>query len=208
MTDRPILFSGAMVRAILDGRKTQTRRVVMTRHPITHLGGSDEEDDPATWGWAFDGPDYHGYAVLGRGLNEDHNNGRTSIPCPYGEPGDRLWVRETWRRSTTSDRYHYLADIHDDRGLLEETRGQWKPSIYMRREASRITIAVTSVRVERVRDITEEDARAEGVSPGEQRTLTSVGAFAVLWDLINGKRPGCSWADDPFVWVVGFEVAR
>lgn len=97
MRERPIMFSGAMVRAILAGTKTQTRRTVTTRHPLQHIGPAGTADDPSEWGWFFDGPDHHGYMVLGRGHNDRRDHGLVSVPCPYGERGDRLWVRESHR---------------------------------------------------------------------------------------------------------------
>lgn len=96
MKERPILFTGPMVRAILADKKTQTRRIVTTREPLQFIGGRGEEADPDKWGWFFDGPDHHGYMVLGRGHDERHDHGITSIRCPHGEPGDRLWVKETF----------------------------------------------------------------------------------------------------------------
>ena len=98
MKERPILFSGAMVRAILAGTKTQTRRVVNGRH-IAKIGGSDQSDsDPSAFGHFAEGRDFSGWMVLERGVNErvGNNQDRCSIPCPFGEPGDRLWVRETF----------------------------------------------------------------------------------------------------------------
>ena len=154
-----------MVRAILEGRKSQTRRVVKGRGsrglPELH-GGRGEENDPSAWGWFFDGPDHHGYEVLARGLDERHDHGLVSMPCPFGRVGDRLWVRETFAPSTSADtgKAHavYAASGH---GLLPGQR--WWPSIHMPRWASRITLEVTCVRVERLNAISEEDAVAEGV---------------------------------------------
>lgn len=188
MMERPILFSGPMVRALLDGRKTQTRRVVKWRGGLDMLG----------------------------------------LPCPYGEPGDRLWVRETWaprdseaflRHEVEADKLFYRAD--DERHLL--TDGRWRPSIHMPRWASRITLEVASVRVERVQDITDADALAEGVTnygddsqfpPGFSMSTRAARKwrprreFRDLWDSINGKRPGCAWSDNPWVWAVTFKVIR
>lgn len=97
-TERPILFSDHMVRAILSGAKTQTRRIVTTREPLTFIGGSgDDRDDPSNWGWFFDDREGHGWSVLGRGHTWRNDNDRASIRCPYGRVGDRLWVREAWR---------------------------------------------------------------------------------------------------------------
>lgn len=211
MTERPILFSDAMVRAILSGAKTQTRRVL--RQQPLHIGVYTERGREVDWvhvdddGDPMDGP---------------------GITCPYGVPGDRLWVREAWRCCTVEPEIDYRADGDDSRYPLDgssewwahwRTRsagGRWQPSIYMPRWASRLTLEVTDVRVERVQAISPSDACAEGVF-GEGRYATApplpypVATFASLWDSINGERVGCSWADDPWVWVVGFrrlEVSR
>lgn len=209
MQERPILFSGAMVRAILDGRKTQTRRVISTRHPIEFLGGRGQESDLSAWGWFFDGPEHSGYMVLARGMNQRHEHGCVSIPCPYGEPGDRLWVRETWRAETSEEvqTVYYRADEEWHKGA------GWKPSIHMPRWASRLTLEVTEARVQRLQEISEEDAEAEGCPgarggghPAGDDGMTPREEYRVLWDSINGERQGCSWADDPWVWAVSFKV--
>lgn len=185
MKERPILFSGSMVRAILDGRKTQTRRVVTNARPYT---ATDNGIDIL---WATG-----------------------SLRCPYGQPGDRLWVRETW--CLRPEGYGYRADNNPDNNPLK-----WGPSIHMPRWASRITLEVTGVRVERVQDISEEDARAEGI----RATRLSHGSvvyhtdsyptpniygsaqerFVNLWHSINTPR-GYPWESNPWVWVVAFKV--
>lgn len=191
MRERPILFSDAMVRAILAGTKTQTRRVIRADH----------------------------IPALGRPPRGDLS------PWPF-EPGDRLWVREAW--STEGRPVEEVRVEHEDvmsGGASVYYRAtevypaslRWRPSIHMPRWASRLTLEVTSVRVERVQSISEEDARAEGIecaggfmstsscwmnygSDGPSFT-TARGSFMSLWDSINGKREGCSWADNPWVWV-------
>lgn len=237
MSERPILFSGPMVRAILDGRKTQTRRIVTHRHGISFLGGAGQEDDPECWGWSFDGPDHSGYMVLERGLNQRHDHGLVSMPCPYGNPGDRMWVRETWcfanpeypfvgsdrPVSQRGDRCYYRATD----GELERDDGgsPWRPSIHMPRWASRICLRVTDVRVQRLQEISEEDAKAEGArhfpdlpTKGEHDPArwsmaepsstwecmhSPRYAFGNYWDSINAKRT--PWADNPWVWAISFE---
>ena len=184
MRERPILFSAPMVRAILDGRKTVTRRIVKAR---------DLE-------WM----DVH------QGLREPDNAER----CPYGQPGgDRLYVRETWAAPHAYDhlpprlipqdaRIHYAA-TEDRGGLL------WRPSIHMPRWASRITLEVTGVRVETLQDIDLADALAEGISDTGALILDSAGneqggpiaEYAVLWEQINGTG---SWAANPWVWCISF----
>jgi hypothetical protein len=235
MTERPILFSSAMIRAILSGAKSQTRRVVATRHPLQFIGGRGEGADPDKWGWFFDGPDHHGYMVLGRGHNERHDHGITSIPCPYGEPGDLLWCKETWGIGTRPcpqrgwrDGVEYRADCADDEPPLlhefpeqdlESIRRGWRPSIFMPRWASRITLGITEVRVQRLQEISEDDARAEGMSPSlthpglwhnplpedersEDYCAAARDAFGLLWQHINGQR--APWSSNPWVWALTF----
>lgn len=205
MKERPILFSGAMVRAILAGRKTQTRRV-MKPQPVLA--------DPESYGGARleIGPDGYG------GIVQENVNGTYSFPvrCPYGAPGNRLWVRETWAEEFVDgvgEHYVYRADGERDREWF--AGGRWRPSIHMPRWASRITLEVTGVRVERLHDITGEDARAEGIEVPrcacEVCARTSaictadaseyVQGFASLWSEINGRE---SWDANPWVWVVEF----
>lgn len=172
---RPILFSGPMICAILDGRKSQTRRVVKSR--------------PGK--------------MLATALNG---------PSPYGQPGDQLWVKETFYHekgqptvfAATCDNETRNATNWWDRGF------KWKPSIFMPKILSRITMEITGVRVERLQDISEADALAEGCG-AELRRVDSVRLGAVascrnhyerLWESINGKG---SWAANPCVWVISFK---
>ena len=194
MTDRPILFSALMVRAILAGTKTQTRRVA--KHPLAQ-----------NLSYIVD---------IGKGWFGDEE-GEVQIRCPYGQPGDRLWVRETWQAVSGNDRArHIMTHPRPDRGWLEyaatpradEPAYKWRPSIHMPRWASRITLEVTGVRVERLQDISEADAMAEGVhysllekiQAGQDRWARH--AYKKLWESING--PG-SWDLNPWVWVVEFK---
>ncbi len=214
MKERPILFSGPMVRAILSGQKTQTRRAVKAP------------------GWAPGSGDYTGRMQLGLsadgrvGLQAYFEHRETAtwhgVRCPYGQPGDRLWVRETWMdlqgtgvehrdRDGKRQRYAYGADTppgsHGDE-CRKDFGLKWRPSIHMPRAASRITLEVTGVRVERLQDISEADAIAEGL----QRTAGGSWlpgpcdhpewAYHQLWDQING--PG-AWDANPWVWVVEFK---
>ncbi|PRF32981.1 hypothetical protein C6Q08_12970 [Burkholderia multivorans] len=210
MTERPILFSGPMVRAILEGRKTQTRRVVRHQPPAaTREVFRFHHPEPRTHYWAFDG---------GSLLDWSH-------PCPQGEIGDRLYVRETWQHSNhpfgpyESDcLVFYRADYLDDPlgPALERSadgiRREWRPSIHMPRTAARITLAITGVRVERLQSISESDARAEGVTIEEHHMRgycagayrpPSIRAFHDLWDSLNATR-GHGWDVNPWVWVVQF----
>jgi hypothetical protein len=213
--ERPILFSTPMVKAILEGRKTQTRRV-------TKPQAEDAAEDDVLIGGRWK---------------------PIQSVCPYGQVGDRLWVRGThyrfglwvkngftktgrqkWtfrpsRESPGLDGLHYQdnspAYVHPnrDRNLV----GWFKrPSIFMPRWASRITLEITAIRVERVQDISEEDAGKEGIYPNsilrddcyhwikkDSGYMSAKSAFRILWDSINAKR-GYSWADNPWVWVIEF----
>lgn len=225
MGERPILFSAPMVLALLAGTKTQTRRVVKLRG----AENIDEHDVIGChWPWSPEADDW--------------------VPSPYGRPGDRLWVKETFApcdAPALKGHVHYRAD--GAVGLRQQTNGgdswwarsghtlgladktlqgvwvgppkKWKPSIFMTRKASRITLEVTSVRVERLQEISEADAKAEGVKPffekysgiGLDQRITSGelaadapfrASYAVLWDTINGAE---SWTANPWVWVVEFK---
>jgi len=192
MKERPILFSAPMVRALLDGSKTQTRRVV--------------KPQPAPWG------QHGGWQLPGFCASDDKGfrHGAPIFKCPYGKPGDRLWVREAFARIDGQTRPWIETDYratykHGDR--LGDTLGikkRWTPSIHMPRHASRITLEITSVRVERLQDISESDAMAEGV---KNSLHLSGGRFARenfehLWWSINGEG---SWEANPWVWVVEFK---
>ncbi|WP_051202944.1 hypothetical protein [Desulfovibrio aminophilus] len=199
---RPILFSGDMVRAILDGRKTETRRPVK---PCKDVNFGCELSPGEIAGEVNQGNDYQN--------------------CPYGRPGDLLWVRETcwvsgaWRPTKNSDSgrfvplgpvaYHANQQRPDDKLILFH---EWRvtPSIHMPRWACRLVLEVVSVRVEWVQEITEEGAKAEGVLltntlPDGMEGLFRP-RFAGLWDSIYATK-GLSWNANPWVWVVGFKVA-
>ncbi|WP_175946727.1 hypothetical protein [Burkholderia pyrrocinia] len=169
MKERPILFSGPMVRAILDGRKTQTRRVVKLPH-MNSLG----EWEPTTIGGENGGRTAAGETVPLQG-GIWHTRTGDCLMCPHGQPGDRLWVRETWQHSNhpfgpyESDcvvfyRADYLNDPlgPDLERSADGIRREWRPSIHMPRGAGRITLEITGVRVERLQSISEADAIAEG----------------------------------------------
>lgn len=217
MVDRPILFSAPMVRALLDGSKTQTRRVVKPAgaHTVLPLIGADDKPTGA-FGWC---PNAN--------VISDH------IACPYGQPSDRLWVRETWnwfdpeelpveRQGSRAPftgaqgerKIHWVAAYAADGPLGRpwvNGRDKWRPSIHMPRWASRISLEVIGVRVERLQDISQTDARAEGSPPSHpsiDRISREFGYadfprswYAQLWEQINGAG---SWAANPWVWVVEF----
>jgi hypothetical protein len=200
MKERPILFSCEMVRAILEDRKTQTRRVIKP-------------------GW---------WRCLDPDDLEDRT--KALLQCPYGQVGDHLWVRETWARVEPhpfmreklvtpnedprlddtlrkywSKRIIYKADYRDPVGIAT-----WRPSIHMPRWVSRITLDVMGVRIERLQDISEEDCCCEmgcpatWPGPGSEPYRRDLrGCFKILWDSINTKR-GYSWDVNPFVWVISF----
>lgn len=152
MTDRPILFSAEMVRAILDGRKTQTRRVIKPQPPaeaesvLRQLYSQDAPKNDGAWTWWAGKPQ--------KPITKP-------LFCPYGKPGDLLWVRETWA-PLKSGNVDFAADWSD---MMQKYAGKWRPSIHMPRWASRITLRITGVRVERLQDISEDDAWAEGATP-------------------------------------------
>lgn len=215
MKERPILFSGPMVRAILDGTKTQTRRIVKPQPHFERRFAGD--------GLVLHKKKHDQTTSIYSPLIADH--------CPYGQPGDRLWVRETWQKAGGDTGYWYAAtDSEADDGASPVSR--WKPSIHMPRWASRINLLITGVRVERLQDIWNNDTAciAEGIeempsekagpewrwwrnyTPGNGWTgdggkpdrLGHPGnSFATLWKSINGAD---SWDPNPWVWVVEFKV--
>ncbi len=206
MKERPILFSAPMVRAILSGQKTQTRRVVKPQPEWT---------DPSTaWlnGDGHSGPGWYAH-------NADYpEEGSLFYRCPYGQPGDRLWVRETFQRFSDDGEIMYRADPVSFQAMNELKcdecqEARWRPSIHMPRWASRILLEVASVRVERLNEISEADAIAEGVQPtgGGRYWLGAEGltprgaardAYRDLWESINGAG---AWDKNPWVWVVEFK---
>ena len=194
----PILFSTEMVQAILDGRKTMTRRVV--KAPVLYkvvAPPSLISQVGDVWEFLWNGK------MVGGGFK---------IKPPY-TVGDHLWVRETWAyidRGFGGDAGGYVYRASENGQLWEtETEGwRWRPSIHMPKEAARIWLEVTNVRVERLQEITEEDAKAEGVMPiygndfaSEKRHYPS---FARLWDNRYAKR-GHGWETNPWVWVIEFK---
>lgn len=202
MKERPILFSAPMVRAILSGAKTQTRRVV----PTMVTGGRVEYPGKR---------DSRGYSRV-NWLDTAEGMATAAQECRHGKPGDRLWVRETWGAlphmlggfQRESLRYRADGEYQNEHGTW-----RWRPSIHMPRWASRITLEITDVRVERLQDISEEDAIAEGAlewardalaayAAGNPTRLSAVGYFWLLWESINGP---CSWDANPWVWVIEFK---
>lgn len=194
MKERPILFSGEMVRAILDGRKTMTRRVIKPQPRLTPSGL-----------WMRSGP-CEERLLYGTIRHEDGSTDKIHEwhDSPYGQPGDRLWVRETFACLEPLARTPIIYAA--DRGPKDY---RWRPSIHMPRWASRITLEIAAVRVERVQDITEKDVEAEGLSlqpwSGEGPAgWPKTAGFAQLWDSLNAKR-GYGWDANPWVWVISFK---
>lgn len=188
MRDRPILFSAPLIPRVLDGSKTQTRRLV--KFPEWARGHEHllSSSSPAL------------------ALMED-GRPRRRMTCPYGQPGDRLWVREGIRRNQPAEngepkqRSHYIADGAPTVADCWPWKNSALPGIHCPRGLSRIALEITDVRVQRLQEISEGDAQAEGVEP-EAYDLSCRASFSVLWDGINGKR--ASWESNPFVWAISF----
>lgn len=227
--ERPILFSGPMVRQILSGNKTQTRRIIKNVPPDCDrvLKACDNSGE---------------YKFFSR-MSYGSMLAKTKwFKCPYGKPGDRLWVRETWKYydwteegepwikyganegiSLTKDIpeewwdkvWDTWADLSAPDNFKINSRAadrKWRPSIFMPRWASRITLEIVDVRVERLQEISRADAKAEGFLPGMNGLEKWAGrtygnaqlAFEACWKDINGKKPGRAWEDNPWVWVIEF----
>ncbi|EBB4449658.1 hypothetical protein P1K16_004040 [Salmonella enterica] len=208
MKERGMIFNAEMVNAILSGRKTQTRRPIKWKQ--TRFTEIAERDDGSLWPWAED----------------CERVGDIWFACPYGEIGDHIWVRETWQVihdhidesshveyrtyapsiPKEKDRYwhtvyaeHFGDESREDRGF------PWRPAIHMPRWASRITLEITDVRVERLRDLSEEDAKSEGIIPSAGGVLPGWEYrinFRDLWMDIYGTD---NWEANPWVWVIEFK---
>ncbi|KAF7958240.1 hypothetical protein AWV80_01330 [Cupriavidus sp. UYMU48A] len=221
--ERPILFSGAMVRAILEGEKSQTRRVLKQATGPSLSVGIEEEPGVAELSWLYgDGPGHDVHERIKR------------VACPYGKPGDRLWVRETWSQPTTLDpgptvyRADYPACVPPGFENIPPAESiTWKPSIHMPRSLSRIRLEVTDVRVEKLQSMSQNDLWSEGIgelledpnsAPGRafneaehymiggapMKHIPEMYGFAALWDSLNGAG---AWDANPWVWVVEFRRA-
>jgi hypothetical protein len=234
MTDRPILFSAEMVRAILNGSKTQTRRVMKPQPKPTPA----DYPGPAGHWW----PSQKHKSMLGVEREMQKWKGLAGSACPYGDIGDQLWVRETcWAESVDQggplrrldgDGIRYAADhawliientqeaseawcklcqYGGDDALDNQTNiGRRVPSIHMPRWASRITLRITDIRVERLQDISHADVLAEGLLSAEAErahdvTMNPKRSFGNLWNQINGAG---AWEANPWVWVMAFERVK
>lgn len=212
--ERGMIFNGEMVRAILDGRKTQTRRPIKWKQTrFTEIG---EREDGSKWPWSEDAE---------HACDFWH-------PCPFGAVGDRIWVRETFRvnsRATDVATLVYKASVRNS--WTEQTHRvpvavcnkaatpeKWTPSLHMPRWASRLLLEITDVRVERLNAISEEDARAEGIIDGgclncgdpepcgcANPEPDATDAFAYLWQSIYGQE---NWNANPWVWVIEFKRVK
>ena len=206
-TEHPIIFSGPMVRAILDGRKTQTRRVIKPQ------------------------PDEDGLARP-IGASFWHDTSEREYRCPYGVPGDLLWIKEThyrfghwnkngisktgrqkWRFKATTTEIRFAEDAPDDVKPYRYRAEAWykRPSIFLPKKYARIWLRAKSVRVERVQEIGMRGCIAEGVDASVEGHVLSApqlrGRFRALWDSINARR-GYSWDTNPLAWAISFEPVK
>lgn len=210
MAERPILFSAQMVKAILQGEKTQTRRVLKAEwlssaYSFVHLKKS--LGFPASEGFMW------------AGFVANYSLSPCYLKCPYGMVGDQLWVREAYRfGQAPADEpgqgiAMYTDGSHQCHPTLDPKRLTWcrawkkRPSIHMPRWASRITLEITDIRVEKLQAISEEDARREGVASWSDTIGGTVykPEFQTLWDQINAER-GYGWDKNPWVWAISFGV--
>ncbi|HFT3212736.1 TPA: hypothetical protein ACHV3X_000636 [Klebsiella variicola] len=197
ISERGMIFNAEMVRALLDGRKTQTRRPIKWKQTrFTEIG---EREDGSKWPWSEDAE---------HACDFWH-------PCPFGAVGDRIWVREAFRVHSRATDVATLAYKASERNSwTEQTRRvpvavcnkpatpeKWTPSLHMPRWASRILLEITGVRVERLRSMSQDDARAEGVIAASGPMEAGL-AFRELWDSIYGEE---SWKANPWVWVIEFK---
>lgn len=215
MKERPILFNTAMVQAILSGRKTQTRRPVPAwQQPSETEGPHDQFPDSRFISIAQRDPRY-GFGVFGANAEacmDNYNKDFKSL-CPFGAIGDRLWVRESFRLFDASDECccsdfpcccpRTGSPVY--RATHDDGDSKWKPSIHMPRSACRIILEITRVGVERLHDISESDAAAEGfdipAAPGQGWKFNAKHNFKFTWDKIYQN-----WGENPWVWVVEFKV--
>jgi hypothetical protein len=204
MKHHPILFSTEMVRAIQEGTKTQTRRVVKPQPDVIENGFVlTEREDVGSKCFIY---------------NDRSDGDLKELFCPYGKPGDVLWVREKWRPlvdcKTGEKSFDFYAEMPDD--FHKQYPRKWKPSIHMPKDSARIWLLITHIRLERLQTISEDDAIAEGIAEihpapfiirWKDYLSTSLldspyWSFYSLWCKINGIE---SWKSNPWVWVVEFE---
>jgi hypothetical protein len=241
MNEHPILFSGPMVNAVMQGSKTHTRRVMKPQPLSTEISVPFSGAKPCVW-FHFDantsakidwcrqyGRPYIRNRRFLRWNKKPAKWGKREVIsiCPYGKLGDILWVKETFRFWLGHDGnfiFRYRADdavvetnmfsSSEDLGYIEDYNTykepeEWRSPLFMPLWASRLTLLIIDVGMERLQDITEDDAIAEGIVPVTQRgggyvAGSAVNGFRYLWNLMNGKRPGCTWEYNPWVWVIKF----
>ena len=212
MKEHPILFSTQMVRAILDGYKTQTRRIIKFKRnsPVVSMTNHFQpfSDSPKNYQCWTAEHDEKTQAFM-----------EQEILCPQGFVGDSLWVRETWAHDDLNckdvkcgNRDHIWWKANESKIVADSFAGEarWRPSIFMPRWASRLTLKIINIRVERIQDITQKDASFEGIPmpaygeyPLSETADYLIPEFRKLWDSINGKK-GFGWDANPFVWVIEF----
>jgi hypothetical protein len=244
MKERPILFSGPMIKALLAGTKTQTRRIVKwkVRPESSSLNFNAAS---LSCGFYCTGVPSSGFVLRSRGAGSCWNDRTFPIHCPHGILGDRLWVKEAWRVGKPHDQrtaleiwdhlkesgqgvtvlydaggwrsrapFERLEQKYTDDERMPSWAGRKRSSMFMPRWASRINLEITDVRVERVQDISGEDARAEGeyvfngeeliyAETQEQKNTVYKRNYRFLWDSINGKKH--PWSQNDWVWVISFE---
>ena len=211
MKEHPILFSGSMVRAILEGRKTQTRRVVKFAKLHPDFGEPNPDE-------AWIDPSYSVPCLkVPYGTDDDRTEHRH---YPKWEVGDHLWVKETHQAHPIYGSPVYRADYDSDNNPVRNEGWPWRPSIFMPKRCSRITLEIEDIRVERLKDISDKDAIAEGIEfrddIGTDRNFKFYGkvleklaqwttcpkwSYQSLWESINGED---SWDANPFVWPISF----
>lgn len=195
---RPMLFSTPMVKALLEGRKTQTRRIV--KLPKEYNGGNVYKN--GQFGIKYE-------------TNDDVGNIIIKRLSPKIKIGDIIWVRETFSESLNPNEYCYKADT--DNPIYLDKNWKWKPSLFMPKSVCRLFLEITNVRVERIHDISEADAIAEGIEAEcfnkewwyknyieNDSTLYPCISYQTLWAKIHGKK---SWDENPYVWIYDFEVS-
>lgn len=195
--EQPILLSSPTIRSIFEGRQTQIRRLVKPQPSSMFTSFGELQDDPK-FGFGF-------------------HDGERYWKCPYGRPGDRLWVKETFAfgvSTKSSLAYKATSEWQDFEGgtPYNESDIEWKPAVYMKRQDSRIFLEITGVRVERLHDISEEDAKASGIEyiSGQWKNYTDpavvcqrpIASFRTLWESVKGHG---SWEKNPWVWVIEFK---
>jgi len=221
MKARPILFSTPMVQALLEGRKTQTRRIIGKLHgrEVVDLKEFYDDEEENGFSGGFSDLNNWGYPNM---IEFDPYTLQDMLDynlCPYGKVGDLLWVRETWQAfkqvSYEYDEWAELESIKDMNDNVyepvykannENFPEKWFPSIFMPKQYSRLTLEITNIRVERLQDISRGDCMAEGCPfPNIAKETSPVKWYRELWQSLNGKD---SWDKNPWVWVIEFKIHK